>query len=69
MRKSNTIGSSRLIERRGKSCGRVGYFLTSIVPGQETRRGFFTNESVQQERAAVAFRAEHRDRVHGPANT
>lgn len=68
MKTSRKTLRARLIQRRGKSCGKVGYFFTSIVPGQKTERGFFTTDRMQDS-LATAFREAHEDRVFATLHT
>lgn len=33
--------NSRLVEARGRSCGKMGHFVTSIVQGEKPQHAFF----------------------------
>lgn len=62
-RRNSKPSPTRLVISRGRSMGRAGYFMTSIVPGLDPKRGFFPVTGRANSIASVQFRAEHADRA------
>lgn len=63
MRRNSKPSPTRLVIARGRSMGKTGFFMTSVVPGLDPKRGFFPATGRQNMVASVQFRAEHADRA------
>ena len=63
MRRNSKLSPTRLVIARGRSMGKPGYFMTSVVPGLDPKRGFFPVTGRANSIASVQFRAEHADRA------
>lgn len=62
-RRNSKNSPTRLVIFKGRSMGKTGYFMTSIVPGLDAKRAFFPVTDRANAVASVNFRQDHADRA------
>ena len=62
-RRNSKTSPTRLVISKGRSMGKTGYFMTSVVPGLDPKRAFFPVAGRANNVASVNFRQDHADRA------